>query len=80
MRKDILIKKLNEIVKEYEKENEEFDIYDFEIGEEDGKVLVIDKTEESYYDRFYLRKFDKFLEDNGMYLECDCPGRYIVVR
>lgn len=79
MRKDILIKKLNEIVKEYEKD-EFADLYDFEIREQDGTVYVIDKTEESYDNRWMLRKFDEFLKANGMFLECDCPGRYIVVR
>lgn len=77
MRKDALLRKLDAIITEYK--NDEFaEFYDFEIVEENGQVFVVDHTEESYYERWMLKKFVQFLEPLGMYLECECPGRYLV--
>ena len=73
------IKKL--LTKIAEKKNKQFsDIYDYEVIEHEGNIVLIDHTEESYYERWMLKDFVNALEEKGCYLECECPGRYVVIE
>ena len=63
------------------KKNHKSDIYDFEVVEDkNGDIVLIDHTEESYYEDWMLKDFNKAVEKHGCYLECECPGRYIVTQ
>lgn len=79
-KKERLKKKLTAIAEE--KNNGEFgELYDFEVTEDkDGYIVLIDKTEDSYYEAWMLKDFNKAVEAEGCYLECECPGRYIVAE
>lgn len=54
-----------------------YGIYDFKI--EDDKYLI-DNTEESYYERWLLKDFEKIVEKYGYFLECECPGKYVITK
>lgn len=52
-------------------------IYDYSL--EENKYLI-DYTEDSYYDEWLLKPFDKIVERYGYFLECICPGRYLIAK
>lgn len=79
MKKALIKKELERIANE--KNNGEFgDLYDWEVVEYKGDIVLIDHTEESYYENWMLKDFKKAVEAKGCYLECECPGRYIVAE
>ena len=74
------IKKLLERIANEKNTGEFADIYDWEVVEQKGNIYLIDKTEESYYSAWMRRDFEKALFAKGCYLECECPGRYVVIE
>lgn len=79
MKKAEIKKTLEKIANE--KNTGEFgDLYDWEVIEEKGQIILIDHTEDSYYEEWMLKDFNKAVEAAGCYLECECPGRYIVAE
>lgn len=76
MNKATVKNELQKIAKEVNKSAP--DLYDFEVIEQNGQIILIDHTEESYYLRWMLKDFENALSIKGFYLECECPGRYIV--
>lgn len=80
MRKQTIKNRLQDIATKLMK-GEYGDLYNFTITEDDNSdIVIIDHTEESYEYDFMLKDFRTFLEANGMFLECECPGRYIVCK
>jgi hypothetical protein len=59
-------------------------IYDLSVEERDSKTYVVDKCEELYYEGFNFEKVMQALNDavaediEDAYLDCVCPGRWIV--
>ena len=54
-----------------------YGIYDFIIKND---KYLIDKTEESYYERWLLNDFVMIVEKYGYFLDCECPGKYIITK
>lgn len=62
-------------------------IFDFEFRHEDGRDYIIDYNEELYYDCIaYDLVFEKIetkvkeIYGKDAYLDCCCPGRYIIAE
>lgn len=81
----------NEIISQIKKVlsdiNSEYDgIYDLDLRLENDLTYIIDHNEELYYGGFQFEKVLDRLEkalreiynNNELYLDCDCPGRWIV--
>lgn len=89
--KQIIIKKLDDLIKELQnqiliEEDEDGpairnELYDsFYLTKENGRWYLIDESEESYYEDWMLERFDDILREEDSYLECVCPGRYIIAE
>lgn len=60
--------------------------YNFELKRLDGKLIIIDSFEEFYYGSQDFLNVIEILEDNlrrifddqNIYLDCDCPGKWII--
>lgn len=71
-----------------EKLNAEYEgIFDFEFRQEDGIDYIIDYNEEFYYDCIIYDSVANKIEakvreiyGKDAYIECDCPGRYIIAE
>ena len=77
MNKNVIKKELEKIAQDLMK-GEFGDLYDFSVIEQNGQIILIDHTEESYENRWMIQDFERALSTKGMFLECECPGRYIV--
>lgn len=60
--------------------------YNFEFKKVDDRLIIIDSFEEFYYgSQDFLNIIEdlennlrKILNDENIYLDCDCPGRWII--
>ena len=76
----ILAKTISEINKEYD------GIYDIHLELSDGEILIVDYYEELYYEGCNFDSVFGRLESaikqvfgDDAYLECECPGRWVLV-
>lgn len=77
------IEKLEKILKEINEREE--DIFNFSVRCECGYTYIIDSYEEFYYDGFAFERIHdelngivKKLFGDTCYIECDCPGRWVI--
>ena len=79
------IEKLESVLNDINKR--ELYLFNFSVEKEDNSVLIIDDTEEFYYDGFaFDRIYDeienivKKLFGKNCYIDCVCPGRWVVAE
>ena len=60
-------------------------LFDFTAEQSDGLVVIIDHTEEFYYDGFAFDRIHSEIESyvqklfgENCYLDCECPGRWVI--